>query len=211
MNLNVPEFYIGLDLGQKVDFTAIAVLEFRPAAPPHFLLPWDVPRPSYALRHLERMALGTTYTKVVERVAGLTRIPELQRRCTLAVDATGVGAPVVDALRQKQLDCHLMPVTITGGDRTGRHGEQRSVPKRDLISTVEVMLEEGELRIAGRLPNRGMLVEELMGLRVGKTRSGQERFGASGRVHDDLVIAVSLACWAARRGSVGERGQRLCW
>lgn len=208
MRSTVLEYYIGLDLGQKADYSAIAIVEFRAAGLPHFLTPWDEPRDCYGLRHLERMPLGTPYPRVVERVARMTRLSELARRCTLVVDATGVGAPVVDALRQRELDCHLMPVTITGGERGSRRGEERSVPKRDLIATLDVMLEEGELRIAGRLPNRGLLVEELMPLRAGRSRTGQETFGAAGaRMHDDLVIAVALACWAAKRGKVGHVGR----
>ena len=108
MRSTVLEYYIGLDLGQKADYSAIAIVEFRAAGLPHFLTPWDEPRDCYGLRHLERMPLGTPYPRVVERVARMTRLSELARRCTLVVDATGVGAPVVDALRQRELDCHLI-------------------------------------------------------------------------------------------------------
>ena len=57
--------------------------------------------PAQHLRYyLERMPLGTPYQDVVERVVGLTRSPDLAKRCHLAVDGTGVGRPVVDLLRQ---------------------------------------------------------------------------------------------------------------
>ena len=51
------------------------------------------------LRHVERVPLGTPYPEVVERVRELVTHDELAGRCALAVDATGVGAPVVDMLR----------------------------------------------------------------------------------------------------------------
>jgi hypothetical protein len=44
--------------------------------------------------------------------------------------------------------------------------------------------------------------------------SGRARLGADGHgEHDDLAIALALACWKAcgaiRRGHVGEQSQRL--
>jgi len=41
------------------------------------------------LRYLERPELGTPYPEIVERVAEVTRSPELAGRCKLIADATG--------------------------------------------------------------------------------------------------------------------------
>ncbi len=208
MVLPVPEFYVGVDLGKKVDYTAIAIVECRPGGTPHFLTPWEEPRDFYGLRHLERIPLGTSYPRVVDRVVRVTRDPALQRRCTLVVDASCVGEPIVDALRRRDLDCHMIAVTITGGLHETGSGDDRTIPRQSLIHGLEVMLEEEELKIAGRLPNRGRLLEELMNLRVERTRGGATKYGAAAaRVHDDTVIAVALACWAARRGKVGPVGK----
>ena len=114
----------------------------------------------------------------------------------MAVDATGVGAPVVDMLRAAQLGCDLAAVVITGGDRAGSAG---SVPKRDLIAGLQVLLENGQLRI-GRLKEAGRLAQELMDVRISMNSGGRVRMGADGcGEHDDLVIALALACWRARR------------
>ena len=44
-------------------------------------------------------------------------------QCELVVDATGVGAPVVDMLRAAGLGCDISSVTITGGEKeTARPG-----------------------------------------------------------------------------------------
>ena len=207
--LAAPEYFIGVDLGQKHDFSAVAVVERREGGRPHFLSTLEAEPAICHLRHLERIALGTPYPKVVERVAWLTRAPEMGGRSTVVVDGTGVGGPVVDLLRRADLDGYLVAVTITGGEREHRTEGGRSVPKRDLIATLEVMLEEQELRIAARLPERRRLIEELMSMRAMPLENGREAYGASGRKHDDLVLAVALACWGARRGTVGEQGQRL--
>jgi transposase len=203
--LLAPEYFIGVDLGQKHDFTAIAVLEFRDGGPPHFLTPYDVPKSAYDLRHLERIALGTPYQRVVRRIAAITRTPGIAGRCTVVVDSTGVGQGVAEMLRDANLDCWLIPITITGGHHAHTAGRGKTVPKRDLISTLEVMVENQELRIAADLTERRRLVEELMAMRSGPTRSGATRFGASGRSHDDLVLAIALACWQAKKGKVGEQ------
>jgi hypothetical protein len=68
---------------------------------------------------LERMELGTPYPEVARRVREITRAADLRGRCRLAVDSTGVGRPVVDLLRRAELECILMPVTITGATRRG--------------------------------------------------------------------------------------------
>ena len=53
---------------------------------------------TYLLRYLERVPLGTTYPGV-RIVCELVADGGEVRACTLVVDATGVGAPVVDLLR----------------------------------------------------------------------------------------------------------------
>lgn len=202
-------FHIGVDLGQRRDFTAIAILERRDPAPTHFLHPWPELETAYELCYLERLPLGTPYPKVIDRIAALTRLPELENRCDLVVDGTGVGAPVVDHLRQAGLPCHLTSVSITAGEHSQHHHRSSTVPKRDLIALLEIMLEEEELKIAANLPERRRLVEEFMSLEANTTKTGHETFGAAGTHHDDLLIALSLACWSARKPTVGPQSRRL--
>ncbi len=87
-------FFVGLDLGQKVDPSALVAvegIEHRRAFKPTAFQRLEV-------RYVERLPLGTPYPKVVERVREITWSQELRGNCALAVDATGVGAPVVDML-----------------------------------------------------------------------------------------------------------------
>ncbi len=189
-------FYVGVDLGKKVDFTAIAIVEREESA-----LRWMAPAfPGLRVRHLERLALGTPYTAVVERIRELTAHPALAGQCRLVVDATGVGNPVVDMLRHAGLPCGVTAVTITGGEKANGRGEWWHVPKQDLLSGVHLLLEREELKISRRMPDSGSLVRELVSMQASNGRSGE---------HDDLVMAVALACWQAGRGSVGPAGRRL--
>ncbi len=181
-------FYVGLDLGQKRDHAAIAVVEKEPG------------EELLRVRHLERIALGTSYPRVVARVRDLVTDEKLAGQCALAVDGTGVGAPVVDLLRDARLGCELAPVTISGGERESLVGGMFSVPKRDLIAGVQVLLEQGEMKIARDLREAGALTRELMDVRMTMSGGGRVRLGADGAgEHDDLVIALALACWLANR------------
>jgi hypothetical protein len=85
------------------------------------------------------------------------------------------------------------------------------VPKRDLIAGVQVALDNGDLVIARRLKELGSLVRELVDVRMTSgAGTGKVRIGADGcGEHDDLVIALALACWRAKRRENGYGGQRL--
>jgi hypothetical protein len=137
------DYFTGLDLGQARDFTALAVLERR-------TLP-DVQAPSrlvghYAVRHLERFVLGTAYTAVCARLAQLFAIPPLAGSL-LAVDQTDVGRPVIDLVRGARIPAQVVPVTITAGHQaTAADGGGWLVPKKELVSTLRVLLAARRLR-----------------------------------------------------------------
>ena len=162
------------------------------------------------VRHLERICLGTPYTAVVDRVRQIVKHPLLAGRCRLVADATGVGAPVVDLLKYARLDCPLTAVTITSGERAHAAGEHWHVPKKDLLTGLLVLLESGELRIPRNVAEAGTLVRELSEVEVRHRPGGVLRIGADGAgEHDDLVIAVALACWRGKKKEIGFGTQRL--
>lgn len=84
-------YFVGLDLGQTTDFTALCVLE-RPR-----LKTAIEPDPPYALRHLQRFPLGTPYPEVVRDLIAVLKTPPMPGSL-VAVDQTGVGRAVVDLL-----------------------------------------------------------------------------------------------------------------
>ena len=148
--------------------------------------------------------LVSKYTRIVSKIRDLVSAPDLVGKCKLVVDATGVGGPVVDMLRNARLGCEMTPVTITGGERAHEQSAngtpQWTVPRQDLISGVHLLLEREELRIAGKMREAPALVKELESMAVSARSRGKSRPGASsGGQHDDLVFAVALACWKAHR------------
>ncbi len=116
------------------------------------------------------------------------------------VDATGVGLPVVDLLRQERLDCMVRPVMVTGGLAESQKDVYYRVPKRDLIVGLQMALQTGAMKIAKGLEWGPALKTEMAEMRVKVTGEGNEQFGAWREgTHDDLVFAVALAGWGAER------------
>jgi hypothetical protein len=205
------EFFVGLDLGQTQDYTAIAVVTFDRRRKEAVALAEDIyrlgggsvsesklPEAHLEVVHLERMPLGTPYPAVVRRVRTLLHTPPLQKNVELVVDATGVGAAVVGILREAGL--WFRSVLITAGDKEVREGNTHKVPKRDLIAAPQVLLQSRKLHIASALPEAETLAEELQNFRYEITRSGNDTYAAWREGdHDDLVLAVALAVWMAQK------------
>jgi len=117
----------------------------------------------------------------------------------LMVDATGVGAPVVELLKKADLGVELKPVVITGGETVGRLPHAETVPRRVLLENLRILLETRAVRLPAGLAGREDLRRELLG------------FGRRGsRERDDLVFAMALAGWPVRpQGSFGFMPNRM--
>jgi hypothetical protein len=185
------KFVVGIDLGQVTDFTAIVVLEVTHG-----------PSPTYDCPHLERVALGTPYPvqvdRIVELIADLREMGEVR----VLVDATGVGRPVVDALRPHI--GKLTAVTITGGNSvSAKKKGEICIPKRDLVSAVKLALQAGSLRIGRDLPEAEILVRELLAFEAKITTTSHDQYEAASwreGEHDDLVLALAMAVWQLTAG-----------
>jgi hypothetical protein len=191
------KYITGLDLGQTAEFTSFAVLE-QTTGPD----PGDPDRnvKYYAVRHLERFALGTPFTAVCTRLRDLFSAPPLERSL-LAVDQTAVGQPVVNLLCRAHLKASIRPLTITAGDRDHVNEDGVwSVPKKNLVSTLQVLLQSRRLKVAPSLLEAQTLVQELMTFRVKATLSPNDTLETWREgPHDDLVLAVAIAAWQSER------------
>lgn len=203
-------YVAGLDLGQARDYTALAIIETSGTPAKHVVhdiepelgLPMDrnvTVEGSPArlrLRHLERFELGTSYPDIAECVVQKLRI--VPGECLLAVDATGVGAPVIDMFDRSGLQ-GLVAITITGGSEVHIDGRNVHVPKRDIVHGLLAASQEGRFKVAKRLQLGPALVKELTGFQLKvNLRTGHDQYEAwRESVHDDLVLAVALAAWVA--------------
>jgi hypothetical protein len=215
---------VGVDLGQQRDPTAIAVIErgyvsagalfnahyFYKGREIHAAR--EPVRLEYRVRHLERPALGTSYVDVVERILELLEALG-DRELVLAVDTTGVGRPVADMLKARLEEWLAKPerqhveinsawITITGGDSVTRaEGGGIRVPKRDLASAPLVLMQNKQLKIAQEMPLADTLKRELLNFKVKINISTAHDSYEAWREgdHDDLVLAVAMACWCGER------------
>ncbi len=181
----LSDFIMGLDLGQAQDYTTLGILE-RDGS-------FKGDR-EYQLRHLDRFPLGTSYPAITEKVKQLMEKEPLRGHVLMVVDATGVGLPVIDLLKQEGLS--PIGITITGGHKAEGGGYNYHVPKRDLVTNLQVLSQSGRLKIAESLPLARTFVNELLNFKVKINTRGHDSYEAWREgVHDDLVLAVSLAAW----------------
>ena len=141
---DMSRFHVGLDLGQAADYTAIAVVEEA--------------EDDLHVRHLERFR-HTLYPDVANRVETLLDSPQLKGKADLVIDTTGVGPAVTDIFSKRGRS--FKGVRIHAGDAETREEGIYRVPKRNLVSALQVALQTGTLKIASSLELAELLREEL--------------------------------------------------
>lgn len=210
---------IGADFGKIRDPSAIVLANH------------DIPTDTVRVEHLE-LHEHAPYRVVVRRLAALIRkaIPYVDpawRRLhgramppppaiTLAVDATGLGEPVVEMLREEPWDAVLVPIVFIGPGRA-RYDEGTGrwiVPKIDLVHD---MLTRGqsdpprfwcppEMPMADTLLKQFDLIRGKISV-AGKLsyQHEQDADAEDEGGHGDLAVAACLASWAATQcASPGE-------
>jgi hypothetical protein len=183
----MARYTIGLDLGQATDYTALVIVEESDD------------RTRCDVREIRRWPLGTPYPAIVADVVALMTMPVLAEPA-LVVDATGVGRPVVELFAAA--GCQPIGVMITAGNHATRDPDSGywHVPKKELVSSVQIQLQSGTLQIAQALPEARTLTEELLNFQAKITTAANDVYGEwrTGK-HDDIVLALSLALWHVRQ------------
>lgn len=196
----------GADLGQQRDPSAVVFVE---AVGERTLSGLRLPTQLH-VRHCERLPLGTPYGRVVGRIAELHEATWATDP-HLVVDQSGVGRPVVEALRERRVP--VVAATITGGNSETRvrrirpRDEDWTVSRARLFQVLSGVVYSGRLRISADLgPAARLLLQELEDLEARTSAAGQERVAvASGADHHaDLVSALSLAVWRAEQPAPGK-------
>jgi hypothetical protein len=183
---------VGLDLGQVSDSSALAVIN---------RLTTGGAEPIFQATYLHRWPTGTAYPKIVEGVVKMLegdsfKHQPLRQRPVLVIDATGVGRPVADMFRGSKLGALFMPVVITGGHQVNTEGGTYYVPKRLLVSTVQMLLQTRRFKFAEALPEAATLVSEMQNFQLTITEQANDTYEGRKGSHDDLLLAVALGLWA---------------
>jgi len=195
---------VGVDIGQQQDPTAMVVVEtYRPVA----IGPRDWPPLRHRIRWVERVPLGTDYQRVVDRIAVVADAANRISRSDspmIVLDATGVGRPIVDMLRRCS-SASLRAVVFTSGEHeTQPEYNVHRVPKRDLVQSLEVVLQARRLESVPDCPLQADLKAELAAFDFSISASGHDRYEGAKGSHDDLVMALCLAVWWGERQSAGD-------
>ncbi len=161
----------------------------------------DHPRPwNLVLRHAERLPLETPYSQMVGRLDELKRqLTSEGKEVHVALDATGVGMPVLELADRAELSPRR--ITMTASDTVVEVDWRTSrVPKRDLIASVQMALQDRVLKIPKALKLADVLVRELETYRVKVNLAADDEAVAwRERDHDDLVFGLAIAVWLSRK------------
>lgn len=80
----------------------------------------------------------------------------------------------------------------------GHEHPYHRVPKRDLISTVALLLQNKRLKFAEGLPVLPQMLHELLNFKVKLSDAGHDSYSAwREQDHDDLVLSRACAAWVA--------------
>mgnify|MGYP003878084477 CR=1 FL=1 len=132
------------------------------------------------LRLLRVFEFNTPYSAVVAEVL---RAYEKFGFIRLAMDRSGVGEGIYERLARE-----LGEGVVEGFKFTAER-------KAELLAKLKMLMEKGRLKI----PHDRLLINQLNGIRYEISRSGRLLFRHPPRGHDDAVMALALACWAAER------------
>lgn len=197
-----PRLSVGVDLGQTRDSTVmIAVRSYRGAP-----IKTATGRSRRPLHHdvvaIERLRVGLPYPQQTELIGAFC--DRLAGRPSLFVDGTGVGRPVVEILRSG-IRFGIAAVTIGGGTNVVAHGNDITVPKTELIGSLEAALSTRRLHCSPDLVHANELKGELAAFGYDLSPSGRLLYEGKGS-HDDMVLGLALSVWGAERLATGAAG-----
>ncbi len=150
-------YRLGVDLAKANDFTVIT---------PFDLMTFKVGKPERFNQidyNLQKAKIEAQYFKHFK--------PQIY------IDSTGVGEPIYDDLRHRQLN--VEPFHFTEQSR------------RDLLVNLALLIEQKKITI----PYDEQLISELKSFQYSVTDRGKVRMEVPDGTHDDMVMSLALAVW----------------
>jgi hypothetical protein len=194
------DYHVGIDLGQKHDHSAVAVLEVRLNS---------AYEQYYFGRYLHRFKLGLLYGSVVKQLQKLNN--ELRATggskdvsITWAVDATGVGAGVAEMITKALPTETVIAIYLTGGITTTMPSWcEVHLPKSQMISALVAAFSSGTMHLPANARELDSVIEELTSYEIRVSEAGWDSYGAfKTGAHDDLVTALGLSLWSAQTNGI---------
>lgn len=184
-------FYASLDLGKAHDYSVLTIIQ----------------KTSHLdIVHCNRFRRGMSYQKVAETT--ISRVKRLRGDKVLAIDMGGVGMSVAEHFENVPFE--MVHMTYTGGKIPSYEGRKWNVPKFHVISTANMEISEGRVRIATGIKDSKGLIEELAGYRMKLSAGGSATFSNDRAVgFDDRVTSLATALYVAVKLGSGEPGLQL--
>lgn len=153
-------YYCGFDLARVSDYSVITVID----------------------QHSGHVVAFERFNRIEYEVQinRLERIAKKYNNAKILMDSTGMGDPVLEAVKKRGLQVEGYQFTNTS--------------KQQLIEHLAVLIEREEISY----PNVKVLVNELMSYQYEITRAGNMRYNAPSGMHDDAVISLALAAWGVK-------------
>lgn len=190
-------FLIGLSVSQGAP-CGVAVLErFKPPA-----VPGERRVATYVCRYMRRwLPPATAYPVLISELAVMLQGP--LERSDLIVEAGPSIRPVVTMLRKHRLRASIHPVEVKVIAEDTYVGDAWRVGKGSLIETTRQVLQEERMTFDEQMPLEVMastpsvrtIYQALLTYPFERAPSANEAFAAREGEYDDLVLAVTLACW----------------
>ena len=208
----IKHLIIGLDIGQKVDRTVLALLErIQEYGHDPFQGKNKVGKPFYRLAYMERFPLDIptpqqvdrvkmTYDQIIKKYNKDTIENKPELKPTLIVDLGQVGRSHFD--EYKAAGMHVYGINYLGdGAEVTHKGDVYGVSKKDLSSALAVLIENDRLHIPEKIQDRAEIIKELSRFTWKQTAAGNitaENLKASD--HDDIVCSLMVAGWYGEYG-----------
>lgn len=184
-------YVMGVDWGKYNDFTVIMILDCTPRnVIPHVTIGSaldEQPLPMIDICYIDRFN-QVDYTVQMGR---LTAAFEKFRPSVIVAERNAAGEPLIEVMQRMGL-----PVwPFTTGNAT----------KALAVDAVALALERGQLGI----PDHDVLINELVAFDAERLPSGMLRYSAPEGMHDDCIMALAMAMWAA--ASPMRQPQKVIW
>lgn len=189
-------YWIGVDLGQANDFSAVCVIldEQLPVAHGGRIVLGQRTR---TVVYADRFK-GVSYPAVADHITRLRNAHPFGGKSELVIDGTSLGRVVSDLLDDQGVDHHAVQMVV--GQNVARKGKYYNAGKTLLIETASVMFASGELTFAEDLPLRREIEEDLASFTLTTTAAGNQVIAQSRSAsgHGDMAIALIIAAWASQ-------------
>jgi hypothetical protein len=201
---------VSVDLGKWQDFTAFTICEVLPEVRTNQRNQRREVKIVH-VRDIQRLPLGTPYTKVVEIIHEVVwdkRLWLIDSKMqnpvgpALLVDSGGVGEGVADDIqRSLGLSNGFIRYRLVRGTAvTKKSTRNYTVPRTVMFERLYAAFADDRIRINRRLKFADVLQEELRNLRPEfHEETGYERIVHREGTHDDLAITLAAANWYANR------------